>query len=202
MSPGGGIPISTTHAITGSILGNTLLVLGASFLAGGLRNGLQTFNQRVAGMNASMLALAVIGGLVFSTVLSLVFVPAMFMVMDDLGALCWRFGKKLIVSADRPGFIVNRILLPMINEAVYTLYEGVGSVDSIDTAMRLGAHHPMGPLELADFIGLDVCNGVMVVLHEGLGEERFKPPQILTDLVAAGHLGQKTKQGFYRYPRA
>jgi 3-hydroxybutyryl-CoA dehydrogenase len=89
----------------------------------------------------------------------------------------------------------------MINEAIYTLYEGVGNVEAIDTAMRLGAHHPMGPLELADFIGLDVVLGIMRVLEDGLGLEHMRPPRVLTDLVDAGHLGQKTGQGFYTYPR-
>ena len=110
-------------------------------------------------------------------------------------------GKSIAVSEDFPAFIVNRILLPMINEAVYTLYEGVGTVESIDKAMRMGANHPMGPLELADFIGLDVCLGVMRVLHEGLGGDQFRPPAVLERLVAEARLGQKTGQGFYRYPR-
>ncbi len=107
--------------------------------------------------------------------------------------------KTITVSEDFPAFIVNRILLPMINEAVYTLYEGVGSVDSIDTAMRLGANHPMGPLQLADFIGLDTCLAVMQVLHEGLADSKYRPCPLLVKYVEAGWLGQKTKRGFYDY---
>ena len=108
-------------------------------------------------------------------------------------------GKKIAVSEDFPAFIVNRILLPMINEAIYTLYEGVGSVDSIDTAMRLGANHPMGPLELADFIGLDVCLSVMQVLYDGLADSKYRPCPLLVKYVEAGWLGKKTKRGFYDY---
>ena len=115
--------------------------------------------------------------------------------------LAERLGKTSVTAEDFPAFIVNRILLPMINEAVYTLYEGVGTVESIDQAMRLGANHPMGPLELADFIGLDVCLGIMRVLHEGFGQEHFAPPKVLVDLVEGGHLGQKTGRGFHTYPR-
>jgi len=111
-------------------------------------------------------------------------------------------GKKLIVSADRPGFIVNRILMPLLAEAMRTLEEGTGTADDIDTGARVGLNHPMGPLELADFIGLDVCLNVMKVLHEGIGGEHFRPPKILEDLVAAGHLGQKTGRGFHAYPRS
>ena len=110
-------------------------------------------------------------------------------------------GKKLIVSADRPGFIVNRILMPLLAEAMRTLEEGTGTADDIDTGAKVGLNHPMGPLELADFIGLDVCLNVMKVLHEGLGQEHFRPPKVLEDLVAAGHLGQKTGRGFHTYPR-
>ena len=110
-------------------------------------------------------------------------------------------GKQLIVSADRPGFIVNRILMPLLAEAMRTLEEGTGTADDIDTGAKVGLNHPMGPLELADFIGLDVCLGVMKVLHEGIGGEHFKPPAILERLVAEGHLGQKTGQGFHTYPR-
>jgi 3-hydroxybutyryl-CoA dehydrogenase len=110
-----------------------------------------------------------------------------------------RLGKKYAVAEDFPAFIVNRILLPMINEAVYTLYEGVGSVDAIDTAMKLGAHHPMGPLELADFIGLDTCLSVMQVLHEGLADSKYRPCPLLVKYVEAGWLGRKTKRGFYDY---
>jgi 3-hydroxybutyryl-CoA dehydrogenase len=107
--------------------------------------------------------------------------------------------KTIAVSEDFPAFIVNRILLPMINEAVYTLYEGVGNVEGIDTAMRLGAHHPMGPLELADFIGLDTCLSVMQVLHEGLADSKYRPCPLLVKYVEAGWLGRKTRRGFYDY---
>jgi 3-hydroxybutyryl-CoA dehydrogenase len=108
-------------------------------------------------------------------------------------------GKTIAVSEDFPAFIVNRILLPMINEAVYTLYEGVGNVEGIDTAMRLGAHHPMGPLELADFIGLDTVLSVMQVLHEGLADSKYRPCPLLVKYVEAGWLGRKTQRGFYDY---
>jgi len=107
--------------------------------------------------------------------------------------------KTIAVSEDFPAFMVNRILLPMINEAVYTLYEGVGSVDAIDTAMRLGAHHPMGPLQLADFIGLDTCLSIMQVLYEGLADSKYRPCPLLVKYVEAGWLGRKTKRGFYDY---
>ena len=110
-----------------------------------------------------------------------------------------KLGKHIAVSEDFPAFIVNRILLPMINEAVYTLYEGVGNVEAIDTAMRLGAHHPMGPLELADFIGLDTCLSVMQVLHEGLADSKYRPCPLLVKYVEAGWLGRKTQRGFYDY---
>ncbi len=110
-----------------------------------------------------------------------------------------KLGKKPVSAEDFPAFIVNRILLPMINEAIYTLYEGVGSVDAIDTAMKLGTHHPMGPLELADFIGLDVCLAVMQVLHEGLADTKYRPCPLLTKYVEAGWLGRKTNRGFYDY---
>jgi 3-hydroxybutyryl-CoA dehydrogenase len=110
-----------------------------------------------------------------------------------------RLGKTITFSEDFPAFIVNRILLPMINEAVYTLYEGVGSVDAIDTAMRLGANHPMGPLQLADFIGLDTCLSVMQVLHEGLADSKYRPCPLLVKYVEAGWLGRKTQRGFYDY---
>ena len=108
-------------------------------------------------------------------------------------------GKTIAVAEDFPAFIVNRILLPMINEAIYTLYEGVGTVVSIDTAMRLGAHHPMGPLELADFIGLDTCLAVMQVLYEGLADSKYRPCPLLVKYVEAGWLGRKTQRGFYDY---
>jgi len=108
-------------------------------------------------------------------------------------------GKTSTVSEDFPAFIVNRILLPMINEAVYTLYEGVGTVEGIDKAMKLGAHHPMGPLELADFIGLDTCLSVMQVLYEGLSDSKYRPCPLLVKYVEAGWLGRKTQRGFYDY---
>jgi len=114
-------------------------------------------------------------------------------------AFVTKLGKRYAVAEDFPAFIVNRILLPMINEAIYTLYEGVGSVDAIDTAMKLGAHHPMGPLELADFIGLDTCLSVMQVLHEGLADSKYRPCPLLVKYVEAGWLGRKTKRGFYDY---
>ena len=110
-------------------------------------------------------------------------------------------GKKLIVSADRPGFIVNRILMPMLAEAMRILEEGSATADDIDTGAKVGLNHPMGPLELADFIGLDVCLNVMNVLHDGIGDEHYPPPRILVELVEAGHLGQKTGRGFHTYPR-
>ena len=110
-----------------------------------------------------------------------------------------RVGKTAAYAEDFPAFIVNRILLPMINEAVYTLYEGVGNVDAIDTAMRLGANHPMGPLQLADFIGLDTCLSVMQVLYEGLADSKYRPCPLLVKYVEAGWLGKKTGRGFYDY---
>jgi len=110
-----------------------------------------------------------------------------------------KLGKTIAVAEDFPAFIVNRILLPMINEAIYTLYEGVGNVEGIDTAMRLGAHHPMGPLELADFIGLDTCLSVMQVLHEGLADSKYRPCPLLVKYVEAGWLGKKAGRGFYDY---
>jgi 3-hydroxybutyryl-CoA dehydrogenase len=108
-------------------------------------------------------------------------------------------GKTIAVSEDFPAFMVNRILLPMINEAIYTLYEGVGTVDAIDTAMRLGANHPMGPLQLADFIGLDTCLSIMQVLYEGLADSKYRPCPLLVKYVEAGWLGRKTQRGFYDY---
>jgi 3-hydroxybutyryl-CoA dehydrogenase len=110
-----------------------------------------------------------------------------------------RIGKTAATAEDFPAFIVNRILMPMINEAIYTLYEGVGSVRSIDTSLKLGANHPMGPLELADFIGLDTCLAIMNVLHEGLADTKYRPCPLLTKYVEAGWLGRKTKRGFYDY---
>ncbi|MDA1311347.1 MAG: 3-hydroxybutyryl-CoA dehydrogenase [Proteobacteria bacterium] len=114
-------------------------------------------------------------------------------------ALAEKLGKTVSVAEDFPAFIVNRILLPMINEAVYTLYEGVGGVESIDTAMRLGANHPMGPLQLADFIGLDTCLSVMHVLYEGLADSKYRPCPLLVKYVEAGWLGRKAGRGFYDY---
>jgi 3-hydroxybutyryl-CoA dehydrogenase len=110
-----------------------------------------------------------------------------------------KLGKQVAVSEDFPAFIVNRTLLPMINEAIYTLYEGVGNVEAIDAAMKLGAHHPMGPLELADFIGLDTCLSIMQVLHEGLADSKYRPCPLLVKYVEAGWLGRKTQRGFYDY---
>ncbi|MGI9387038.1 MAG: 3-hydroxybutyryl-CoA dehydrogenase [Methyloligellaceae bacterium] len=108
-------------------------------------------------------------------------------------------GKTIAVAEDFPGFMVNRILLPMINEAIYTLYEGVGSVKAIDTAIRLGARHPMGPLQLADFIGLDTCLSIMQVLYEGLADSKYRPCPLLVKYVEAGWLGRKAQRGFYDY---
>ena len=118
---------------------------------------------------------------------------------DSCLAVVERLGKTASSSEDFPAFIVNRILMPMINEAVYTLYEGVGSVKSIDESMKLGANHPMGPLELADFIGLDTCLSIMNVLHEGLADTKYRPCPLLTKYVEAGWLGRKTRRGFYDY---
>jgi len=110
-----------------------------------------------------------------------------------------RLGKTAVVAEDFPAFIVNRILVPMINEAIYTLHEGVGTVEAIDAAMRLGAHHPMGPLQLADFIGLDTCLAIMQVLHEGLADSKYRPCPLLVKYVEAGWLGRKSGRGFYDY---
>jgi 3-hydroxybutyryl-CoA dehydrogenase len=118
---------------------------------------------------------------------------------ESAKAFIAKLGKTSTMSEDFPAFIVNRILLPMINEAIYTLYEGVGSVEAIDTAMKLGANHPMGPLQLADFIGLDTCLSVMQVLYEGLADSKYRPCPLLVKYVEAGWLGRKSKRGFYDY---
>ena len=118
---------------------------------------------------------------------------------QSVDALVKKIGKTASTSEDFPAFIVNRILMPMINEAIYTLYEGVGNVESIDTSLKLGANHPMGPLELADFIGLDTCLAIMNVLHDGLADTKYRPCPLLTKYVEAGWLGRKTKRGFYDY---
>ena len=118
---------------------------------------------------------------------------------DTLLAVVEKLGKTAASAEDFPAFIVNRILMPMINEAVYTLYEGVGSVKSIDESLKLGANHPMGPLELADFIGLDTCLAIMNVLHDGLADTKYRPCPLLTKYVEAGWLGRKTQRGFYDY---
>ena len=118
---------------------------------------------------------------------------------EKCAAVVARLGKTVARSEDFPAFIVNRILIPMINEAIYTLYEGVGSVEAIDTSLKLGANHPMGPLELADFIGLDTCLSIMNVLHDGLADTKYRPCPLLTKYVEAGWLGRKSKRGFYDY---
>ncbi|MES2906069.1 MAG: 3-hydroxybutyryl-CoA dehydrogenase [Pseudomonadota bacterium] len=114
-------------------------------------------------------------------------------------AFCKKLNKDTVVAEDYPAFIVNRILMPMINEAIYALYEGVGSVEDIDLAMKLGVNHPMGPLQLADFIGLDTCLSIMQVLHDGLSDSKYRPCPLLVKYVEAGWLGRKTKRGFYDY---
>ncbi len=121
--------------------------------------------------------------------------------VEAIRGLAGELGKSVIVSADRPGFIVNRILMPFLADAMRILEQGVGTAEDIDAGARIGLNHPMGPLELADFIGLDVCLGIMRVLDGELGLEHLRPPAILEELVAAGHLGQKTGRGFYTYPR-
>ncbi len=113
--------------------------------------------------------------------------------------LCIRLNKTAVEASDYPGFIANRVLMPMVNEAIFAVMEGVGTADAIDTVMKLGMNHPMGPLTLADFIGLDVCLAILEVLHEGLGDPKYRPCPLLRRMVAAGHLGRKSGQGFYRY---
>jgi 3-hydroxybutyryl-CoA dehydrogenase len=113
--------------------------------------------------------------------------------------LCMRLGKTAVEASDYPGFIANRVLMPMINEAIFVLMEGVGTADAIDTVMKLGMNHPMGPLTLADFIGLDVCLAIMEVLHDGLGDPKYRPCPLLRRMVAAGYLGRKSGHGFYKY---
>jgi 3-hydroxybutyryl-CoA dehydrogenase len=114
--------------------------------------------------------------------------------------LCASLGKAAVEAADYPGFIANRILMPMINEAIFAVMEGVGTPEAIDTVMKLGMSHPMGPLTLADFIGLDICLAILTVLHDGLGDPKYRPCPLLRRMVAAGHLGRKSGQGFYAYP--
>ena len=121
--------------------------------------------------------------------------------VEVVRALAADLGKQVIVSADRPGFIVNRILMPFLAESMRAYEQGVGTAEDIEAGARIGLNHPMGPLELADFIGLDVCLGIMRVMQDGLGLEHLRPPRVLEDLVAAGDLGQKTGRGFYAYPR-
>jgi 3-hydroxybutyryl-CoA dehydrogenase len=122
--------------------------------------------------------------------------------VETIRGLSTELGKQVIVSDDRPGFIVNRILMPFLNEAMRAYEQGVGTAEDIDTGARVGLNHPMGPLELADFIGLDVCLGIMRVLADGFGQDYMLPPRVLVELVEAGHLGQKTGRGFYTYPRS
>ncbi len=121
--------------------------------------------------------------------------------VETIRGLSTELGKQVIVSDDRPGFIVNRILMPFLGEAMRAYEQGVGTAEDIDTGARVGLNHPMGPLELADFIGLDVCLGIMRVLADGFGHDYMLPPRVLVELVEAGHLGQKTGRGFYTYPR-
>lgn len=120
-------------------------------------------------------------------------------VTETVVELSKKLGKTPCVVKDYPGFIANRILMPMINEAIYSLYEGVAEVEEIDTVMKLGMAHPMGPLQLADFIGLDVCHAILKVLHDGLGKTHYAPCPLLTNMVTAGYLGVKTGEGFYKY---
>jgi 3-hydroxybutyryl-CoA dehydrogenase len=120
-------------------------------------------------------------------------------VLKDIMALSRDLGKDPVEVNDYPGFVANRILMPMINEAIYTLYEGVAGREEIDTVMRLGMNHPMGPLTLADFIGLDVCLAILRVLHDGFGNPKYAPCPLLVNMVNAGHLGRKTGRGFYEY---
>ena len=119
--------------------------------------------------------------------------------MSVATGLCQKLGKTPVEAADYPGFIANRILMPMINEAIYAVMEGVGTPEAIDTVMKLGMNHPMGPLTLADFIGLDVCLAILNVLHDGIGDPKYRPCPLLRRMVAAGHLGRKSGQGFYKY---
>ena len=121
--------------------------------------------------------------------------------IEAIRTLASDLGKHVIVSGDKPGFIVNRILMPFLAESMRAYEQGIGTAEDIDAGARIGLNHPMGPLELADFIGLDVCLGIMRVLDDGIGGERFRAPRVLEELVAAGNLGQKTGQGFYTYPR-
>jgi 3-hydroxybutyryl-CoA dehydrogenase len=119
--------------------------------------------------------------------------------MHVASELCRTLNKTPVEAADYPGFIANRILMPMINEAIYTVMEGVGTPEAIDTVMKLGMNHPMGPLTLADFIGLDVCLAILDVMHQGLGDPKYRPCPLLRRMVAAGHLGRKSGKGFYAY---
>ena len=122
--------------------------------------------------------------------------------MATVTGVCRTLGKTPVEAADYPGFIANRVLMPMINEAIYALMEGVGTADAIDTVMKLGMNHPMGPLALADLIGLDVCLAILNVLHEGIGDPKYRPCPLLRRMVAAGHLGRKSGRGFYDYSKS